>query len=161
MRRAVIFRPHNVYGPDMGWEHVIPQFALRMQELCKQSEGTVQFPIQGAGNETRSFIFIDDMIAGLLTVIEQGEHLTIYHIGTEDETTIKELAWEVARHFNREIEIVPGQLQCGGTLRRCPSIRRLRALGYSPAVSLKKGLAATIPWYVNNADKRPPQSHNL
>ena len=95
-----------------------------MQELCKQSEGTVQFPIQGAGNETRSFIFIDDMIAGLLTVIEQGEHLAIYHIGTEDETTIKELAWEVARHFNREIEIVPGQLQCGGTLRRCPSIRR-------------------------------------
>jgi nucleoside-diphosphate-sugar epimerase len=161
LKRAVIFRPHNVYGPDMGWEHVIPQFALRMRELCLQFKGTVQFPIQGAGNETRSFVFIDDMIAGLLTVIEKGEHLTIYHIGTETETTIKELALEVARHFKRDIEVVPGRLQRGGTLRRCPNIGRLRGLGYSPSVSLRKGLAATIPWYINNAEHRPPQTHNL
>jgi len=155
LRRAVIFRPHNVYGKDMGWEHVIPQFALRMHALCKQSQGPVAFPIQGSGEETRSFLFIDDMIAGLLKVIEKGEHLGIYHIGTEDEITIKELAREVARHFDREIQIAPGRLQPGGTLRRCPNIQKLRALGYAPAVSLKQGLSATIPWYIENADKQP------
>lgn len=36
--RTIIFRPHNVYGPDMGWEHVIPQFVLRMKELIKNNK---------------------------------------------------------------------------------------------------------------------------
>jgi nucleoside-diphosphate-sugar epimerase len=155
LSRAVIFRPHNVYGPDMGWEHVIPQFALRMHELCKQSKGPVTFPIQGSGKETRSFVYIDDMIAGLLKVIKKGEHLGIYHIGTEDEVTVAELAREVARNFDRAIEIAPGQLQPGGTLRRCPNIAKIRALGYAPAVPLKQGLSSTIPWYIKNADKNP------
>jgi nucleoside-diphosphate-sugar epimerase len=155
LRRAVIFRPHNVYGPDMGWEHVIPQFVRRMQEICKQTQGLVTFPIQGSGMETRSFVFIDDMIAGLLKVIEKGEHLGIYHIGTDDEVTIKHLAQEVANYFDREIQIAPGELQAGSTLRRCPNIKRLRALGYTPVVSLQQGLAATIPWYINNFEKNP------
>jgi len=151
----VIFRPHNVYGPDMGWEHVIPQFAVRMDELCKDTQGPVVFPIQGTGAETRSFVFIDDMIAGLLKVIEKGEHMGIYHVGTDDETSIRELAEQTASFFGREIRIAPGALQPGGTLRRCPNIRKLRQLGYEPVVSLKQGLAATIPWYIQNRNKQP------
>jgi nucleoside-diphosphate-sugar epimerase len=158
LQRAVIFRPHNVYGPDMGWEHVIPQFAVRMDELCKDTQGPVVFPIQGTGAETRSFVFIDDMIAGLLKVIEKGEHMSIYHVGTDDETSIRELAEQTASFFGREIRIAPGALQPGGTLRRCPNIRKLRQLGYEPVVSLKQGLAATIPWYIQNRNKQP--SHN-
>ena len=46
--RVLIFRPHNVYGPDMGWEHVIPQFALRLQTAGKcQPSGKLRFEIQG------------------------------------------------------------------------------------------------------------------
>jgi nucleoside-diphosphate-sugar epimerase len=161
LRRAIVFRPHNVYGPDMGWEHVIPQFVLRMQELCQQTQGPITFPIQGSGMETRSFVFIDDMIAGLLQVIEKGEHLGIYHIGTDAEVTINELAQEVASYFDREIQIAPGQLQAGSPLRRCPNIKRLRALGYTPVVSLKQGLAATIPWYLNNVDKNRALNRTL
>lgn len=153
LQRAVIFRPHNVYGPDMGWEHVIPQFAMRMHALCRQTEGPITFPIQGSGEETRSFIFIDDMIAGLLKVIEKGEHLGIYHIGTDAETTIRKLAEEVGHQFRREVRIIPGQLQAGGTLRRCSDITKIRALGFAPSVSLKEGLAATVPWYIENAEK--------
>jgi nucleoside-diphosphate-sugar epimerase len=155
LRRAVIFRPHNVYGPDMGWEHVIPQLTLRMRELGRQTDGAIVLPIEGSGEETRSFVFIDDLIAGLLLVIEKGEHLSIYNIGTEDEISIKQLAEEIARHFHREVRIVPGQLKVGGPLRRCPSIERIGALGYRPAVSLRQGLATTIPWYVKNADQNP------
>src|SRR3989338_458400 len=45
--RVVIFRPHNVYGPDMGWEHVIPQLVLRMDDLSKkQPSGTLDFTVQ-------------------------------------------------------------------------------------------------------------------
>ena len=83
--RVMIFRPHNVYGPDMGWEHVVPQFILRMKELCAHHEGTIRFPIQGSGQETRAFVYIDDFTDGLMKVIECGEHMQIYHIGTMEE----------------------------------------------------------------------------
>src|SRR6266480_3536886 len=153
LRRAVVFRPHNVYGPDMGWEHVIPQLTLRMRELGRQTDGAIVLPIEGSGEETRSFVFIDDLIAGLMLVLEKGEHLAIYNVGTEDEISIKQLAEEIARHFHRAVQIVPGELKAGGTLRRCPSIERIGALGYRPTVSLRQGLVATIPWYVKHADK--------
>ena len=158
LRRAIIFRPHNVYGPDMGWEHVIPELTLRMRELCSQKEGTINLPIEGSGEETRAFVFIDDLIAGLLKVIEKGEHLGIYNIGSEEEISIKQLAEEIARCFGRDVRIVPGKLKPGGALRRCPSVERLRALGYQPQVSIKQGLAATIPWYLNNADENPART---
>ncbi len=158
LQRAVIFRPHNVYGPDMGWEHVIPQLTLRMHKLCQKTKGTVLLPIEGTGEETRAFVFIDDLIAELMKVMEKGEHLGIYNIGTEDEMSIKQLAEEIARFFGRDVRIASRELKPGGTLRRCPSIKRIRDLGYAPTVSLKQGLAATIPWYLANADKNPART---
>ena len=48
--RVLIFRPHNVYGPDMGWEHVVPQLALRLNAAAKaQPSGTMRLDIQGTG----------------------------------------------------------------------------------------------------------------
>src|SRR5689334_55362 len=64
--RVLIFRPHNVYGPDMGWEHVLPQFALRLKKLADaQPQGKMRFDIQGTGEETRSFCYVDDLVAGV------------------------------------------------------------------------------------------------
>ena len=146
--RVAIFRPHNAYGPDMGREHVIPQLALRLCELADaQPSGTLELPIQGTGEETRAFVFIDDMVQGMLRVIERGEHLGVYHIGTTEEHTIADIAREIARALGREIEIKPGALQPGGTLRRCPDITRARTLGYAPAVPLATGIEKTVAWY--------------
>ncbi|HAJ27206.1 MAG TPA: NAD-dependent dehydratase [Syntrophus sp. (in: bacteria)] len=148
--RAIIFRPHNVYGPDMGWEHVIPQFALRMKKCFSETEGTVDFPIQGNGDETRAFIYIDDFVTALLRVIEKGEHLNIYHIGTNQEISIRELAEMTARCFKREIRIKPGQLMLGSTPRRCPDVSKLSGLGFTPQVDLASGLDRTVSWYMAN-----------
>ena len=153
--RVVIFRPHNVYGPNMGWEHVIPQFVLRMKELCKETSGVIKFPIQGSGKETRAFVYIDDFTNGLMKVIELGEHLGIYNIGTEHEISIEQLAREVGRYFKREIEIIPGEIAQGSTLRRCPDISKLAKLGYKPRVTIQDGLRSTADWYIENAGLKP------
>jgi nucleoside-diphosphate-sugar epimerase len=154
--RVVIFRPHNAYGPDMGWEHVIPQLALRAARLKPQaSKGRIALPIQGSGTERRSFIYIDDLVSGIRTVIDKGQHLGIYHVGTGDEVTIIELAREIGRSLGVEVDVVPGQLQPGGTLRRCPDISKLRALGFAPTVSLRDGVARTAPWYAENLSQAP------
>ena len=156
LSRVLVFRPHNVYGPNMGWEHVIPQFALRLRDLHRhQPEGVLPFHLQGTGQETRSFIYIDDMIDGILRVIERGEHLGVYHIGSGIETTIEALAREVARCYGRDIAVVPGALCPGSTLRRCPDITKVRGLGFGPRVSLPDGLNVTVRWYDENAHLKP------
>jgi nucleoside-diphosphate-sugar epimerase len=152
--RVMIFRPHNVYGPDMGWEHVIPQFALRMQRLAANS-GALRFPIQGTGTQTRSFVFIDDFIDGLMAMLRGGMHLNTYNIGTLEEVTISDLARMVGDLFNKRIEVVPGPPAAGGTCRRCPDIAKIAALGFSPRVSLREGLAITVDWYRENAHLAP------
>ena len=157
--RVLIFRPHNVYGPDMGWEHVIPQFALRLHKLAQaQKSGALRFEIQGTGEETRSFCFIDDLVAGVLAMRDKGEHLGIYHVGTMDEVTIADLAKRVAKAAGRDIALVPGPLQAGGTPRRCPDISKLAKLGYKPRVPLDAGLKATLDWYWRNIELAPKGS---
>jgi nucleoside-diphosphate-sugar epimerase len=150
--RVVIFRPHNVYGPDMGREHVIPQFALRIRELSREAAETIRFPIQGTGRESRSFIYIDDLIDGIVRIIDRGEHLGIYHVGTDTEVTIADLARQIGRYFGHDLEIVPGELSPGSTARRCPDISKMRALGFEPRVSLTEGLASTLQWYCSIID---------
>ena len=154
--RVLIFRPHNVYGPDMGWEHVIPQFALRLKKLVEaKGSGPLRFEIQGTGQETRSFCFIDDLVTGVMVMRDKGEHLGIYHIGTMEEVAIAELARRMAKLAGREIELVAGPLQAGGTPRRCPDISKLAKLGYKPAVPLEQGLKPTLDWYWRHAELAP------
>lgn len=156
--RAVLFRPHNVYGPMMGWEHVVPQFIKRMQKLMAETpERPLPFPIQGQGTETRSFNYVDDFTRGLLTVIDKGEHLNIYHIGAMDEIGVADLAKKIGMLMGTEISLVHGEGAAGNTPRRCPDIAKLRALGYEPTVSLDEGLKKTIEWYTAH-DVPPPRN---
>lgn len=157
--RVTVFRPHNVYGPDMGWEHVLPQFILRAKDaVAQQPTGVVNFPIQGTGSQTRAFIHIDDFTDGLMTIIGKGEHLGIYHIGNPDEQPIAEIARKVVRCFGREVELITSPEPAGATPRRCPDIAKLRALGFEPRLSLDAGLPEMVEWYAANAHLRPQQS---
>ena len=119
--RVTVFRPHNVYGPDMGWEHVLPQLTLRVADLVRVTPtGPLDLPIQGDGTQTRAFTHIDDFTEGLMTVIEAGRHLEIYHIGNPEERTIAEAAHLVAECFGRSAKLRHLPAPAGGTPRRCP-----------------------------------------
>ncbi len=109
-KRAIIFRPHNVYGPDMGEEHVIPQFILRMKNLKKEKGNSFNFPIQGTGKEKRAYIYIDDFTNGLELLLRKGKHLEIYNIGTENEITTKDLAQKISAMTQCKITIQTGKL---------------------------------------------------
>ena len=156
--RVIIFRPHNIYGPDMGWEHVIPQLVMRVKELNQQGSNPIKFPIQGTGNQTRAFCYIEDMVKALLTILEHGKHMEIYNIGTDKEVTIAELARIVGRYFKCELDLVPSDAACGGTLRRCPDTSKVRALGFEPKVTLEEGVRLTADWYDANQNLAPAKS---
>jgi UDP-glucose 4-epimerase len=155
-KKTIIFRPHNVYGPDMGWEHVIPQLVLRAkQQIEKHPAGPVPFEIQGDGSQTRSFVHIDDFIDGLMLSVEKGAHRNVYHIGTLEEITIRQLVEIIFGRFGRTPQIIAMPAPEGGTPRRCPDIAKLAALGYAPKVAIKDGINDIADWYVANAHRQP------
>ncbi len=146
--RVVIFRPHNVYGPDMGWDHVLPQLIARLLRLKTASrEAVIPLPIQGTGEQSRAFIFIDDCVDGIMTILAKGEHLNIYNIGTSGEVSIRDVAHRIADMVGVRIRIVAGPAAPGGTTRRCPDIRKLENLGFRPQVGFDEGLRRTVEWY--------------
>src|SRR5215510_14794978 len=146
--RVLIFRPLNVYGPDMGFDHVIPQFAVRLKRAMeKHTSGAVPFPIQGSGAETRSFCHVDDLVQGVMVMRGKGEHLGIYHVGTAEEISIADLARRMAKIAGREIALGPSAVREGSTPPRCPDVSKLAALGYRPRVPLDEGLPPTLKWY--------------
>jgi len=148
---TVIFRPHNIYGPDMGFEHVIPEIVERIvavSEGLKQKH--IRLPIQGDGTETRAFCYIDDGARGAAIAGLTGGDAEIYHLGTNCETSIADLVKGLGRALGIEVELEPGPLQIGGTRRRCPDITKLSGLGYQPEVTLEEGLARSARWYAEH-----------
>lgn len=147
-RKVQVFRPHNVYGPDMGWKHVIPQFVMRAAQLKNKNDNL--FLIQGDGSETRAFCYVDDIVDGIIRMYELGSSREIYHIGNNEEITIRDLALTVGRIFGLDLALQSIQLMEGGTLKRCPDISKMKQLGYLPTVSLNRGLELTVNWYMEN-----------
>jgi len=149
--RVIIARPHNIYGPDMGREHVIPEFALRMRDLDEQHipNEVIPFPIQGTGEETRSFCYITDCVSQFTTLLDKvTEPASVYHVGTMDERTIADVAHGVAEVYGREIKILPGALPKGSPPRRLPDTAKIRAAGWTQEpVGFAVGLIKTVRWY--------------
>ena len=156
-RKVQVFRPHNVYGPDMGWKHVIPQLIDKVQTAV--ANGSNKIVLQGDGSETRAFCYVDDIVNGICTMWRHGETMNVYHIGTAEEVAIKELAVLIANRMGAEITLVTGAAAEGATPRRCPDISKLAKLGYTPQVSLAEGVDRTIRWYVDNP--QPADSNTL
>jgi nucleoside-diphosphate-sugar epimerase len=149
---VVIVRPHNVYGPDMGHDHVIPELTTRLVHASAAAAGPeVTLSIEGDGSETRAFCHVDDAIAGARIAQERGEAGAIYHLGTEEEVRISELARRIGGALDLEVTLASTPLREGSTPRRCPSITRLRGLGYEPATPLDVGLRPVVRWYADRA----------
>lgn len=148
---TVIFRPHNIYGPDMGFEHVIPEIVKRIVERSNGlKDKRIELPIQGDGSETRAFCYIDDGARGAYLAGEHGGSGEIYHLGTQHEVPISELIIGLGSALGIELELIPGPLREGGTNRRCPDITKLQGLGYEPRVGLEEGLKKSAVWYAEH-----------
>lgn len=139
-----IVRYHNIYGPAMGWDHVIPQFIYR---LVRGDE----FTVQGDGHQTRAFCYIDDAVAGSVSaLLGEGGANQIFNIGNPNgECSINELIGLLMRLSGRTVvpRYVPFVQE--GVRRRVPDITCARErLGYEPRIPLEEGLRRTYTWYV-------------
>ena len=153
--RVMIIRPHNVYGPDMGKEHVIPQLTLRLIEMMSSAScqkniklgNALDFPIQGDGQQTRAFIYIDDFTNAFMKVLTNGKHMEVYHIGTDEEISIREIALKVVSILGVNVNLIPSPKPLGSVQRRCPNIDKIKSFGFMPKISIQEGIKQTVHWY--------------
>lgn len=148
-KSSIIFRPHNIYGPNMGYKHVIPQLIEKIKRAISEKNRSIQ--LIGDGSETRAFCYIDDLINGLEILIKDGVDKNVYHIGNDYEISIYDLLKKIIKIMGVNIDIVKGEnTHEGGTNKRCPDISKIKKLGYNPKIDLDQGLNLTIQWYLDN-----------
>jgi UDP-glucose 4-epimerase/UDP-glucuronate decarboxylase len=137
-----IVRYHNVYGPRMGFEHVIPE--LFQRALAGQNPLVVY-----SANHSRAFCYIDDAVSATIAAMEKSEaNKATINIGNDAEVTIGELAGEVLSVAGVTVAVEAQVAAHDPIYRRCPDISRARALlDYSPQVNLRSGLEKTLAWY--------------
>ncbi len=144
LKNLAIFRPHNIYGPDMGFQHVIP-------EICANvfREKNSNVTLKGDGLQTRSFCHISDFVKGFELILESKHGREIFNIGTREEMTISHLAQVIAVSLGREINFSSSVAPLGETNRRVPDIAKLEELGFRQTVSIKDGVKEYCDWYLS------------
>jgi UDP-glucose 4-epimerase len=143
---VTIIRYHNVYGPRMGNQHVIPQF------LGRAMRGV--FSLYGADNK-RCFIYVQDAVRATRFLAEHNDSLgQIFHVGTNEEVSMKELASEIMTILGvrSDVEILPAPE--GSVSRRVPDVSRMASLmGSQETVQRKIGLTRTIDYYLEEFNR--------
>ncbi len=137
LKNLTIFRPHNVYGSDMGNLHVIPELFNKAFEAKVSSQ---KMEIQGDGNQTRSFCHILDFITAFDLIFSNRSGKEVFNIGTSEEVSIGHLAGEIARITGNDLNFNHTTMPEGGTNRRIPDITKIENLGFHQSVDLEKGL---------------------
>lgn len=140
---VVVGRFHNVYGPRMGADHVVPEMALRAMR------GDEPFRVWGA-DQYRAFCYVDDAVEAVMRLMACREAAgRVVHIGDDSaETNIMDLAKLVLRIAGTRATLAVEPAPPGAVSRRCPDLRLLRTLtGYEPQVPLEEGVRRTVDWY--------------
>ncbi|MGF1737287.1 GDP-L-fucose synthase [Photobacterium satsumensis] len=153
--------PTNLYGENDNFHpdnsHVIPALMRRFHEA--KLRGDKEVVVWGTGKPMREFLFVDDMAAASIHVMELSTDLyesntepmlSHINVGTGVDCTIREMAETMARVVGFEGDIVFDSTKPDGTPRKLMDVSRLADLGWRYSVELEQGLAHTYQWFLGN-----------
>ncbi len=156
--------PTNLYGHNDNFHlensHVIPAMIRKFHDAKINQSDTVA--LWGTGTAMREFLHVDDMAAASIHVLglskaqyESNTEPMLSHlnVGTGIDVTIKELAETIQAVVGFTGVIVWDITKPDGTPRKLMDVRKVKALGWQPKVSLKVGLTDTYQWFINNQDQ--------
>lgn len=141
-----IVRFHNVYGPlgtYEGGKEKAPAAICRKVALASDRD---EIEVWGDGEQTRSFMYVDDCVEGLLRIME-SDYREPLNLGTDELVTINQLVGLVCEAAGKQVAIRHNLSGPQGVRGRNSDNSRLRTvLGWEPAMTLREGLRYTYPW---------------
>ena len=138
-----VIRIFNTYGPKMR-----PDDGRVVSNFIVQALKGEDITVYGDGSQTRSFCYVDDLINGMVGVMEQTESVGPINLGNPKEFTIRELADSVLRKVETESQMVEHPLPADDPTQRKPDISLAQKfLSWSPSINLDEGLDRTIPYF--------------
>jgi len=146
-----IARLFNIYGPfeSLNEPHVIPEFFIKAYNILRGT--TDVFEIVGDGNQTRSFLYVDDAVDALIAMMSHPKAMyEVFNIGTDREVSIKNLACLVLKTVGIDIDKVrfrftPAPIR-DAKRRSANYMKAEKTLGWTPKIDLETGLKATWDW---------------
>jgi len=139
-----VIRIFNTYGPRMD-----PNDGRVISNFITQAIRHEAITIYGDGTQTRSFCYCDDLIRGMMMMMDQDHEIGPINLGNPVEFSMLQLAEEVLAAIpesRSKISFVP--LPKDDPKQRCPDITKARSvLGWSPTVNLREGLVRTVEYY--------------
>jgi UDP-glucuronate decarboxylase len=139
-----VARIFNTYGPRM-----LPNDGRVVSNFIVQALQGRDLTIYGDGSQTRSFCYVDDLVSGLIRLMESDDAVTgPINLGNPGEFTIKELAEKVLGLVDNGSRLVYEPLPQDDPTQRQPNIDKARqALGWEPKVTLDDGLPKTVDYF--------------
>ena len=139
-----VVRIFNTYGP-----RTHPNDGRVVSSFIVQALSNQDITIFGQGEQTRSFCYVDDLIRGLLSMMETGPDIVgPINLGNPNELSIRELAEVILELTGSRSRIIHRPLPPDDPKKRCPDISEAdRLLNWRPTTPLKEGLAKTIPYF--------------
>ncbi len=140
-----IIRIFNTYGPRM-----LPNDGRVISNFIVQALKGEPITIFGDGNQTRSFCYVEDLINGMVKLMDKKYSLPV-NIGNPEEISILNLSKLITKKINPNINLIHKELPDEDPLQRRPEIKIAKQeLGWEPTISLEKGLDTTIEWFKAN-----------
>jgi len=146
---GISIMPCNLYGTNDSfnplYSHVLSSLVKRFVDAVDQSLSDVT--VWGSGIARREFMHVDDAAEAILFLIENYNELEFINVGVGKDISIKELAQLVAEKTGYQGNISWDLSKPDGMLKKCLDVSKLTELGYSPKISLPKGIEKTIQEY--------------
>jgi dTDP-glucose 4,6-dehydratase len=143
---VLIARPANNYGPFQYPEKLIPFFITRA--LQDQT-----LPLYGDGGNCRDWLFVEDTVRGLLTLVEKGEPGQAYNLGAGQERSNNDVTRQILRSLGKPESLIrPVADRPGHDLRYALDWGKVRDLGWQPRTVFEEGLRRTVDWYLGHGD---------
>jgi GDP-L-fucose synthase len=150
---AIAAMPTNLYGPgdnfDLKSSHVLPALIRKFHEA--KQKGAAEVVVWGTGTPRREFLHVDDLADGCVFLMQRHDSEQLVNIGWGEDVSIGELAGLVGAAVGFSGSLRFDTSKPDGTPRKLLDVSRLRALGWTPRVQLRDGIAATYRWFIEHA----------
>jgi GDP-L-fucose synthase len=144
--------PTNLYGPHDNYDpqrsHVLPALIRRIHE-AKES-GASEVVLWGTGTPRREFLYVDDLAAASLFLLENYDSPDTINVGVGKDATIRELAEIIADVVGYAGTLVQDASKPDGTPRKLLDVSRINDLGWKATVPLREGIASTYQWFLEH-----------